>query len=154
MPVFLFALFALFLTAPPAAAQQACTEMWCQEGLTLNLNGSDWPAGRYTFTVSLDGATTHCTGSLPFKSCEGNVTCDTQDVTIGESGCALPVGHSFHAIMSQKTPQHLNVAITRADGKTFSFDSAVEKKCFYPNGEGCDPRPCCSAVLQADVAWE
>lgn len=149
-----FVLCLLLMLATPALAQKACTEMWCQEGLMLQLQGGDWPAGDYEFTIGLDGAVTHCKGSLPFKTCDGSVTCDTKDVTIGESGCALPDGHTFHAILSQKTPANLSVTIMRGDGKAFSYQSPVQKQCGYPNGKECDPRECCSAVMETPVEWK
>ncbi len=150
----LFFLLALLLAASPAKAEQACTEMWCQEGLMLQLKSTDWPAGEYLFAINMDGAVTNCTGSLPFKTCDGSVTCDSTDVTIGESGCALPEGHAFHAIMSPKTPEHLTVSIKRGDGKSFAFDSAVNQQCGFPNGTACDKRQCCSAVMDAQVEWK
>ncbi len=147
-------LLALLFIATPAQAEKACTEMWCQEGLMLQLKGIDWPAGDYQFTVDMDGARTVCKGSLPFKTCDGSVTCDTTDITIGESGCALPEGHTFHAILSPKTPKHLTVSITRGDGKSFAYDSVVNQQCGFPNGAECDKRQCCSAVIDAQVDWK
>jgi hypothetical protein len=138
-----------------ASAERACTQMWCQEGLTLDFKGADWPAGRYDFAITLDDAHISCAGELPLKSCDApNVTCDSEDVTIGESGCALPDGHSFYAILSPTTPERVAVTVTHESGKTFTYDSDVAPVCSYPNGEGCDPHPCCSAVLSADVVFK
>ena len=146
----------LLFFSQPAGAQQACTQMWCQEGATLNLEGASWPPGVYHFTVRAGGIEAECEGRLPFASCEGpNVICNNALVTIGESGCALPEdAHSFHAVMAQGTPGHLDVAIKHESGRSFYYEAALEPQCFYPNGEGCDPRPCCSAVMTAKVVWE
>lgn len=154
--IILLLFVAVFTTVSlPAAAEKACTQMWCQEGLTLQFDGGTWPAGDYTFTVAMDGATTTCKGSLPFKSCDGNVTCDSEDVKIGESGCAMPANtHSFYGVLSQKTPNQLSVNITRNDGKSFSYVSEVKGTCFYPNGPSCDERQCCSAVVTTPLVWK
>lgn len=152
-------LILLCLAALPARAQEeimrACTQMWCDEGMTLELRGSDWPAGRYDFRILLDGVETGCTGKLPLSSCETpNATCDNARVTIGESGCAMPGGHSFHAVMTPDVPARIGLTITHESGKTFRYESAVEESCGYPNGKECDPNPCCSAHVAADIAWE
>jgi hypothetical protein len=138
-----------------APAITACTQMWCQEGLTLNLNGSDWPAGKYDFVVMLDGKVTRCKAELPFKTCDTNVTCSSSDVTIGESGCALPPeSHSFNSITSKLSPTEIGIAIRRGDGKFFAWEKAIQKICTYPNGLKCDQRECCSVYAEADVNWE
>lgn len=152
----LFALLCLIL--PTAAYAQnsiiSCTQMWCQEGTTLMLKGDVWKASEYTFTVKADDKTVTCKGSLPFKTCDGSVTCDGDGVTIGESGCAMPADtHTFHAVMLPKSPKHLNVTVTRADGKAFTYDSDVNAQCSFPNGAECDTSPCCSAVLETSVIW-
>lgn len=151
---FIVALMLLLSTAARAELL-ACTQMWCQEGMTVMFKDGVWPAGDYTFTVKLDDKTVTCKGSLPFKTCDGSVTCDAEGVTIGESGCAMgPETHSFHAVMTPVPPQHVTLDIARSDGKTFSFDSAVEAECGYPNGEQCDVHQCCSAVIETNVVWK
>lgn len=163
----LCAFFALLLTVMPAQAAEeagidtagkpamACTQMWCQEGLTLDLNSDEWPAGDYYFAINLDGKLTNCKAKLPFKNCESNVTCNTKDVTIGESGCALPPEqHSFNAILSQQAPSDVAVAIRRADGKYFVWDNSPQKICTFPNGARCDERECCSVYSEINIVWE
>lgn len=158
MMKYLPALFALLLAVLPAQAAeqvQACTQMWCQEGLTVDLNSDEWPAGDYYFAVKLDGKLTNCKGTLPFKNCESNVVCNTKDITIGESGCALPpANHSFNTIHSQQAPADLAVAIRRADGKYFVWENAPQKICTFPNGAKCDERECCSVYSRIDIVWE
>lgn len=143
--------------ARPGAAQElACTQMWCQEGMTLTLNGTDWPTGAYKFAITADGKETVCVSHLPFTGCEGNTTCQGEGVTIGESGCAMgPETHSFHAIMMAIPPQNFSMTIEHESGKTFTYGpETVAAQCSHPNGAQCDPRPCCSASLSADVIWK
>lgn len=150
--------------AAPAEEQQGgqtdvpgegCTQMWCQEGLTINLNGSDWPAATYDFVVMLDGKATRCSATLPFKNCETSVTCNNSNVTIGESGCALEAhAHSFNSITSKLSPEQVGFAIRRSDGKFFAWERESQKICTYPNGAKCDTRECCSVYAEVDVVWE
>ncbi len=149
----------IFLSACsfPASAQQACTQMWCQEGLNMTLNTADWPSGAYTFTITADGQETICTSRLPFVGCDGNTVCNGPvRVTIGESGCAMgPETHGFYALMMDKPPRNFGLTIARDNGEKFIYGPvAVNPQCSYPNGKECDPSPCCSANLSADVAWE
>jgi len=159
------AVLSLLVIPAVAHAQDAtpmCTKMWCQEGLTLNFGGEAFKAGKYTFALDIDDRQVTCTASLPFKSCDGSVSChgqaegDTEGVTIGESGCALPPeSHTFSSVMIQKVPQHLKMTITREkDGARFVMDRNIDQQCSYPNGKQCDQRPCCSSVYEVPVVWE
>ncbi len=151
----LLAVLLLIGSASTAQAQKACTQMWCQEGLTVNLKADTWLAGNYEFVVTADDRTVTCKSSLPFKSCEGNTACNGEGVMIGESGCALPPeAHSFHAIMLPVIPENIKITVTHQSGKTFSYQTPLEKSCFFPNGEGCDPKPCCSAVADFGLDWK
>jgi len=155
--MFLRLFLAIFVlcTSFPAVGEQACTEMWCQEGLTLQFDGGNWPKGEYVFKVNMDGAVTTCRGALPFKTCKGNVICDSDNIRIGESGCALPEeAHLFYGILSQKTPAHIAITIARGDGRKFSYEADVRSQCFYPNGPHCDARQCCSAVISVPLSWQ
>lgn len=146
-------LFSFIATAAPA---RACTEMWCVEGLTVDLKTDDWPEGKYRFTVTADGKTMRCDSHLPFTSCEAqNTKCDSDEVLIGESGCALPKSdHTFYNLTVRTIPENFSLTIEHESGKRFIYSAPVTKQCGYPNGKGCDPRECCSARLTADVQWQ
>ena len=148
--------FLLFMASTNTAqAEKACTQMWCQEGATVNLKVDAWPAGNYEFIVKADDHTVTCKSSLPFKACEGNTSCDREGVMIGESGCALPPeAHSFHAVMLPAIPDNIKITVSHESGKTFSYQTPLEKNCFFPNGEGCDPKPCCSATVEFSLFWK
>lgn len=151
----LAALAFFICAANTARAEKACTQMWCQEGLTVNLKADTWPAGSYEFVVRADDRTVTCKSSLPFKGCEGNTVCDGKGVMIGESGCALPPeAHGFYAIILPSIPDDIKLTVTHESGKTFSYQTPVDKKCFFPNGEGCDPKPCCSAASDFALDWK
>lgn len=148
----------LFVAAPihaEAKVVQACTQMWCNEGMTLDLKTEIWPVGDYTFEVKADDLVYSCTASLPFTDCEATVHCDKEGLTIMQSGCALPTDqHSFSGVMLKDIPKHIALKVSRADGQSFSFEQDVTPQCGFPNGERCDVKQCCSANLSADVAWE
>jgi hypothetical protein len=138
-----------------AQAEKACTQMWCQEGTTVNLKSDTWPPGSYEFVITADDRTVTCKSALPFKACEGNTTCDGEGVLIGESGCALPPeAHSFQAIMLPAIPENIKIVVTHESGKTFSYQTPLEKNCFFPNGEGCDPKQCCSTMQDLILDWK
>lgn len=146
------------LIASPAHTDEgrACTQMWCQEGFTLNLDSGTWPAGAYQFVITADGKRISCEGHLPLSSCDTpSVRCDSDAVLIGESGCALPANaHSFHMLQMPKPPAHITVDITHGSGKHFHYENAVQPQCGYPNGKDCDPHPCCSATISTPVEWK
>jgi len=145
----------MLATSVAWAGQKACTMLWCQEGFNANFKGNDWPAGEYHFTITMDSQQIKCKGSLPLKSCDKpNVECDSDIVTIGESGCALPDGHSFSGITSKTIPKHFSLIMTQETGKSFSFDNDVARQCSYPNGKQCDAHQCCSASLDINIAWQ
>lgn len=133
---------------------RACTQMWCMEGYTLNLSASAWPHGYYQFKIIADENVYNCEGQLPLPTCGmPAVTCNDKAVQIGESGCALPPdAQSFHALTLSKIPENLVVSITGPTGAV-THESKLEKKCGFPNGEGCDPRPCCSAAESLYIEW-
>ncbi|NCC21711.1 MAG: hypothetical protein EOM26_04515 [Alphaproteobacteria bacterium] len=129
--------------------------MWCQEGLTVYLEALVWPPGRYEFMIEADNEVIFCEGRMPFPSCDGNTSCDRAGVLIGEHGCALEKDlHAFGTIMMEQVPQKIAVHIKQDKG-WFSSDSVnVNPQCGYPNGEECDPRPCCSASVSMPVEWK
>lgn len=136
------------------ATPRACTQMWCMEGYTLQFHANHWPQGYYHFKIIADEDVYSCEGSLPLPSCGmPAVTCSDKVVQIGESGCAMPADtHSFHGLTLSKVPENIVVSVTGPTGG-FTHESKVEKKCGYPNGEGCDPRPCCSAYENVGISW-
>ncbi len=156
--IFGLAVAAVVILASVAQAEMiACTQRWCQEGLTVNLQGTEWPTGDYIFKVKADEQEFICTSKLPFTDCETSaVTCDKEGVSIGASGCALPPeGHSFHGVMMNNADiKQISVDIMHSNGKKASFTSPVAAQCGYPNGEQCDSHQCCSAVLDAPVVWQ
>ncbi len=154
MRIILSVLALVFFASPPAAA--ACTEMWCLEGLRVDLAGTSWPAGEYRFIIDADGRSRSCTARLPFPDCESlHAACSAPGVTIGESGCALPPEQqSFSDITLQNIPQSFSVRIEHDSGKVFEYQGDVQRMCTFPNGPQCDERQCCSAVLDTNVVWK
>lgn len=134
---------------------RACTMIGCAEGAAITFTNATWLEGRYDFTVRTDARTYECRGSLPFKTCEGNVTCNGEGLVITESGCMLPAAqHSFHGLMLNPPPKHIAITVRHESGKLFHFESDVTAQCGYPNGRECDPEPCCSASLDVPVDWQ
>jgi len=137
------------------AMQRACTQMWCMEGYTLELNAAQWPQGQYAFKIIADDEVYQCEGSLPFNGCGAPaVTCSADGIMIGESGCALPAEtHGFSSLHLSEIPDNIAVTISGPAG-SFMYEDKVQKQCGFPNGEECDPRACCSAMHSVDVRWD
>lgn len=135
-------LFAFLLAAPPAGAEQACTEIGCLDGLTLDVASDHrWPAGKYSFNFRLDGRAVNCTGALPLKPCgEPGIVCDGPGVMITESGCALPAAaHGFGPVMLPGGPQKLQVAVSH-NGRLLTEKSLTPQyRESRPNGPQCEP---------------
>lgn len=133
---------------------RACTQMWCQEGYTLQFNAVSWPRGHYSLKIIADENVYLCEGSLPLQPCgTPSITCSDPAVQVGESGCAMPADrHGFYAVMLTEIPDNIVVSLT-GPGGSFTHESTVEKRCGYPNGEACDPRPCCSAMESVHIGW-
>ena len=136
------------------ATPRACTQMWCQEGYTLSLNAKSWPQGYYNFKIIADENVYSCEGNLPLRDCGmPSIVCNDKAVQIGESGCAMSADtHSFHAVMLSQIPDNIVVSVSGPTG-SFTHEGQVAKRCGYPNGEGCDPRPCCSANESVEINW-
>lgn len=120
----------------------ACTGIGCTDGLHVTLDApSGWKPGSYVFTVTADGATQTCEGTLPLPACgTAGLRCTGSVAQIGESGCALPAAsHAFADLMVMSGPARIEVRITR-DGVTLADEvlspSYVTSQ---PNGAGCAP---------------
>jgi len=101
------------------------------------------PAGAYTFEFEIDGAPTTCTGSLPLAPCEQgpSVTCTTDAVMVGESGCAMPPAEQGFGelIFSNAHPAQVKVTVTRDGEVVGGGEFAPEYQRLQPNGPGCEP---------------
>lgn len=142
--VFSFTLFLLFVGfASFAHAQKACTEMGCANGLTLAADPSfDWEPGFYDFKFFVDGKTMSCRGKLPLDRCEDAPTfgCDSRNVEIVESGCALPINkHAIAAIHIKGMPRKVIVTAKRNDKPFLTRTISPKYEQVQPNGPGCLP---------------
>lgn len=129
--------------SPPAAAQQACTEIGCTNGVTFSVDPARaWGRGVYRFSFIFDNKIVDCRARLPLKPCaEGpSVTCDGTGVMITESGCALPKeSHGFGDI-------HIDGAPTRVVARVIYNNKLLVTRTIRPayresrpNGPQCGP---------------
>ena len=100
--------------------------------------------GAYRFEVEIDGALTTCEGSLPLAACEAgpSVTCSSEAVAVGESGCAMePASQGFSEVFF-RDPQHpkaVKLTVSR-DGEVIGAgEYAPEYERVQPNGPECEP---------------
>ncbi|HTU63544.1 MAG TPA: hypothetical protein VMF89_34010, partial [Polyangiales bacterium] len=130
------------------SSKNACTDVGCNSGYHLDLSpSSGWTAGAYTFELDLDGRTVSCQGAIPLKACaERTFRCDAEDVSLGESGCALPATqHGISNIAFEGFPLALTVRIVKDGNELSSTTLTPSYKAGQPNGPGCEPI-CCSAA--------
>ena len=120
---------------------EACTEIGCASGVTLDFSAPLRATGKYTVRVDADGQQTTCEATLPFAGCASEPACSSPDVLLGQSGCALPASeHSLTGLqLPTKTPSKVTVTIER-DGQpvaTQTFDLTYTTS--RPNGPDCEP---------------
>jgi hypothetical protein len=137
-----------FAQSPPAVA---CTEIGCQNGVTLTIPPDRiWESGRYAFLFQIDQKAIKCWGKLPLPKCEEGpaLTCDTAGiVTITESGCALPrTAHRFSDIYIAAKAKSIALRIDLGNTTIFSKNYRPIYKTLQPNGPQCGP-VCYSASL-------
>ena len=134
----------------------ACTAIGCHDGLVVSVTPtSSWPHGEYRFTIEADGKTTTCTGRLPLPDCDTRaLTCDDDDVSIGESGCALPAtDHAFSDIVLPSGPASVTVTI-ELDGQALATQAWTPAyQTVQPNGPGCPPT-CTNAAVGLDLQFD
>ncbi len=141
--LFLFAASVLLIFSPAAQAAKACTEIGCIDGVMLRGDyDREWKNGNYRFELVLDNRHVNCYGELPLKPCgEQSLSCNSDLVTITESGCALPKSdHGFGDIHIKDDPRKVMVRITH-NNKTILTRTIVriDYKESRPNGDGCGP---------------
>lgn len=140
---------AALLYAPPAAAQQACTEIGCTDGVTFTVDPArEWGQGVYRFSFIFDNRIVDCRGRLPLKPCEEgpSITCDAPGVTITESGCALPkASHGFGDIHVAGTPGRVMARVIYNNKLVVTRTVRPAYQQSTPNGPQCGP-VCRSAV--------
>lgn len=140
-----------FYSAANAGSDMMCTQMWCDEGFTLNLTAPQWQAGQYQIAMDVDGTAVTCTAQLPLPPCgQEAFTCTANDLDFAviTQGCAMPPAtHALGGVRMQKVPKNFSAIVTLPDGSVRTTAGAVESHCGFPNGEHCDPRACCTGKM-------
>lgn len=117
--------------------------MGCDSDITLRApEGFDWEPGLYTFNFFVDGKTMSCRGKLPLDDCEDAPTfgCDSPNVEIVESGCALPMNkHAIGAVVIKGTPRRVVVSAKRNSQPFLTRTLSPRYEDVRPNGPGCLP---------------
>lgn len=132
---------------PPLPARDGggpCTTLGCANGFSVDLQpDASWAAGAYTWEIDLDGHRITCEGALPLRPCgERSVQCTSHDVTISESGCALPAAQRAFSGLSfdqNLCPEHVHVTLKRGADVLFDQDFRPEYRRIVANGPGCGP---------------
>jgi hypothetical protein len=152
----LIAALLAWMVSDHAAAQQACTEMGCQNGLQLTVAPDyRWSPGAYVFKFLVDGVAIQCRGKLPLPSCDNpGLICDSTAVTITESGCALPsAAHGFGMVQFADAPQTVRVTITRDNVMLVDKNFTPEYRDVRPNGAQCEPTCHQASAVLLTPSW-
>ena len=137
------------------ASTRPCTNMWCQEGLTISFSPPLRDPGRYTIALVADGQTLRCEASLPFKHCDTRARCNDSSIVLMEAGCALPANeHAFMGLTMRTIPRDVELTVEHERAGIGAWAARITPQCGYPNGAACDQRQCCSAVISAQLAWQ
>mgnify|MGYP007090804393 CR=1 FL=1 len=140
---YLFALACLIFSFPALAQERMCTQIGCMNGVNFTVDPNrDWKNGQYEVHVALDLKTVVCRGELPLHPCDQGPTfrCDDPDVTVMESGCALPDNnHGIGGIMINDDPQKIIVRLTRNYRTILTRTIVPQYQTSMPNGPGCGP---------------
>jgi hypothetical protein len=138
------ALLPLFVAScSQTIADQACTDIGCQNGLRLTWDQGSWKPGAYTVEATLDGIKVTCEGKLPLAACDSGPTfhCSpSAPLRVGESGCALPEAqHGLSGIDIDAAPAQVRIVVKR-DGVEVSAQELTPKYTdSRPNGPQCEP---------------
>ncbi len=122
---------------------RGCTEMSCDDGLSIELERKQWAHGTYRFDIEINGIPESCVAILPFSGCKEDYlnNCTSDKLRLFESGCMLPAEeHMLGPI------QVLSTDIRTLKVKIMHDANVLTEKTFYPhynkvqpNGPGCEP---------------
>jgi hypothetical protein len=126
-----------------SSGARACTELGCQNGVTVDFSYTQ--PGAYVFVVTIDGDITTCKAALPLAQ-QPPTACDRDAVLLGLVGSMLPAAQQSIGgliLPTTLTAKSVTVKATR-DGtlvgeKTFVPPYVVTPS---PNGPGCEPAEC------------
>lgn len=127
----------------PTQAQQACTQMGCESGLTIQVPDVRFRSpGKYVYLLTLDDKRqVKCTGSLPMKTCDKPaITCNAKEVMIEEEGCALtPDAQRFGDVVIHAKPKKIFMKVLQNNEIVAYQTWKPSYSKVLPNGEKCGP---------------
>jgi hypothetical protein len=149
----------------PDGRQMACTLIGCEDEFTatVTVDSTMVPAGRHTFTMTIDGAASSCTFQLPPSGNLVNDPCSTgfglsvgpaqtctttQTDAVSSQQCQPIDGVFVEKIIVNGSPNSMKVQQTV--GGTVIFEQTISPtyQTNQPNGPGCGP-----TCHQASAAW-
>jgi hypothetical protein len=127
---------------------EACTEMGCIDGLTVQFDPPLEGKGTYAFDVTVDGAAYHCEATIPLEG--SSTVCGSGGiVSIFLSGSELPVAEqTLPGLHVEGTPASVQVQVHRDDALVADADLSPKYQTVQPNGPDCEPT-CHSASVDA-----
>lgn len=136
----LLAVALLASTYSGVACSLSCTEVGCDDGLTINISGfaSAVKAASKAFPIKVEAcADTRCQ-TLTVKESNGETTCTLSgsgDCFVDEKGVLI----AFLVISAEDKPTISVDVLDAMDQSFFSDSKQIEIDEYKPNGEQCDP---------------
>ena len=143
-------LFALLLACTDSSDDSnrgdACTEIGCIDGLTVNFQPALMGKGTYTFDVTVDGTAYSCDAAIPLAG--SSTVCGTGGVvSIFLSGTELdPSEQSLPGLHVEGTPKSVKIHVERDRDPVADADLSPTYQELQPNGPDCPPT-CHSAAV-------
>lgn len=130
-----------------SSAPRGCTEIGCQEGVSIDFEYVD--PGAYVFELVVDGDKVTCKVTLPIQQAPES-PCDAAGAFLGVVGSALPANQqSIEGLtLPTTTAKTISLRATR-DGKVIGEKSFAVPYVTSPgpNGPGCEPKTCTLAKV-------
>ena len=128
----------------------ACTEMGCIDGLTVNFAPALMGKGTYTFDVTVDGTAYACDATIPLEG--SSTVCGTGGVvSIFLSGTELdPSKQSLPGVHVEGAPKSVQIQVHRDKALVADADLSPKYQEVQPNGPDCPPT-CHSAAVDVST---
>ncbi len=128
----------------------ACTEMGCIDGLTVQFVPALTAKGTYVFDVTVDGTAYSCEATLPLG--DSSTVCGSGNVvSIFLSGSELdPTDQSLPGLHVEGTPKSVQLQVHRDDTVVAGANLSPEYQTLQPNGPECEPT-CHSAAVDVST---
>jgi hypothetical protein len=134
------ALLSLLLVGCPIEVERMCTDIGCQDGLSVHFDRASFEPGVYTVEVDLHGEFIYCQATIPLES-DPSDGCDDPRVMLYLSGSMLDVEEQrvegFTMDSTELGALAVTVALDDVEIGYAAFEPDYQE--LQPNGPECEP---------------